>query len=159
MAQEIFSGAITVVSASYSGDTGATFSTDRGRAGIFGPYRDLLVSTQHRAPVRDSLAELLYGENETLIAAKDLRNDRSVTRRTGDTVTYVHIMFDRHQVVYAECLPGPQTTNLFKQPVITGICRVFPKLDPVTGQGYSGTARRTLHNFEAQLLLSGAQAT
>ena len=35
-------------------------------------------------------------------AIKDLVNDRSVTRRSGGSVTYVHLMFDRHQVIYSE---------------------------------------------------------
>jgi len=93
-----------------------------------------------------------------------LLNDRSVTRRDGGTITYVHLMFDRHQVIYSEglptesFLPGPQTTSLFEQPVVEEICRIFPELDPMTGQGYSGTARRTLRKFEAQLLMSSAQA-
>jgi len=134
------------------------------RAGTFGAHRDLLVSPQHRVLVRDSLAELLFGEDEVLVAAKDLLNDRSVTRRSGGTVTYVHLMFDQHQVIYSEglatesFLPGPQTTNLFEQPVVDEICRIFPELNPVTGQGYSGAARRTLRRFEAQLLMSGALA-
>jgi len=134
------------------------------RAGTFGAHRDLLVSPQHRVLVRDSLAELLFGEDEVLVAAKDLLNDRSVTRRSGGTVTYVHLMFDQHQVIYSEglatesFLPGLQTTNLFEQSVVDEICRIFPESNPVTGQGYSGAARRTLRRFEAQLLMSGALA-
>lgn len=134
------------------------------RAGTFGPHRDLLVSPQHRVLVRDSLAELLFGEDEVLVSAKDLLNDRSVTRRCGGSVTYVHLMFDRHQVIYSEgletesFLPGPQTTECFDQPIIDEICTIFPELDPLTGQGYSTAARRTLRRYEAQLLMSGALA-
>ena len=128
------------------------------RSGTFGAHRDLLVSPQHRILVRDSLAELLFGEDEVLVAARDLLNDRSVTRRCGGTVTYVHLMFDRHQVIYSEgvptesFLPGPQTTCLFEQPVVDEICRLFPELNPLTGEGYGGAVRRTLRRFEAQLL-------
>lgn len=134
------------------------------RAGTFGPHRDLLVSPQHRVLVRDSLAELLFGEDEVLISAKDLLNDRSVTRRCGGQVTYVHLMFDRHQVIFSEgletesFLPGPQTTECFDQPIIDEICSIFPELDPMTGQGYSSAARRTLRRYEAQLLMSGTKA-
>ena len=141
-------------------DAQENFAPIHIRAGTFGDHGDLLVSPQHRILVRDSLAELLFGEDEVLVAAKDLLNDRSVTRRTGGTVTYVHLMFDRHQVIYSEglatesFLPGPQTTNLFDQPVLDEICTIFPELDPSTGQGYSGAARRTLRKFEAQLLMS-----
>jgi len=140
------------------------FAPIRIRAGTFGEHGDLLLSPQHRVLVRDSLAELLFGEDEVLVAAKDLLNDRSVLRRAGGMVTYVHLMFDRHQVIYSEglptesFLPGPQTTNLFEQPVVDEICTIFPDLNPTTGEGYSGAARRTLRRFEAQLLMAHAQA-
>ena len=140
------------------------FAPIRIRAGTFGTHGDLLLSPQHRVLVCDSLAELLFGEGEVLIAAKDLLNDRSVTRQCGGAVTYVHLMFDRHQVIYSEglptesFLPGPQTTNLFEQPVVDEICTIFPELDPTTGDGYGATARRTLRRFEAQLLMANARA-
>jgi Hint domain len=136
------------------------FAPVRIRAGTFGAHGDLLVSPQHRILVRDSLAELLFGETEVLVAARDLLNDRSVTRHCGGSVTYVHLMFDRHQVIYSEglatesFLPGPQTSNCFEQLVIDEICGIFPELDPATGQGYGQAARRTLRRYEAQLLLS-----
>jgi len=140
------------------------FAPIRIRAGTFGAHGDLLLSPQHRILVRDSLAELLFGEQEVLIAAKDLLNDRSVIRRCGGMVTYVHLMFDRHQVIYSEglptesFLPGPQTTCLFEQPIVDEICTIFPELDPTTGEGYSGAARRTLRGFEARLLMANARA-
>jgi hypothetical protein len=136
----------------------------RIRANTFGSHGDLMVSPQHRVLVRDSLAELLFGEAEVLVAAKDLVNGRTVTRQPGGTVTYVHVMFDRHQVIYSEglptesFLPGPQTTNLFEQPLIDEICTIFPELDPLTGLGYSTAVRRTLKAYEAQLLTSAERA-
>jgi len=128
------------------------------RKGTFGSHEDLLVSPQHRVLVRDSLAELLFGEAEVLVAAKDLLNDRSVTRRPGGEVTYVHLMFDRHQVIFSEgletesFLPGPQTTKLLEQPAVDEICALFPELDPATGEGYGSAARPTLKSYEARLL-------
>ena len=88
---------------------------------------------------------------------------RSITKVQGGDVTYVHLMFDMHQVVYSQgletesFLPGPQTTNLFEQQVVDEICRLFPELDPNTGNGYSPAARRTLRHFEAQLLTNNAK--
>ena len=110
------------------------------------------------------LAELLFGEAEVLVAAKDLVNDNSITRRTGGTVDYVHLLFDRHQVVYSEGLAtesfllGPQTTQSFERDIVKEICAIFPELDPATGDGYSAAARRTLRHFEAQVLLSQDKA-
>lgn len=134
------------------------------RAGTFGDHRDILLSPQHRVLLRDALAELLFGEDEVLVAARDLLNDLSVTRRSGGRVTYVHLMFDRHQVICSEgletesFLPGPQTTSQFEAPVVAEICRLFPDLDPSSGRGYGAAARRTLRAYEAQLLLRGQWA-
>ncbi|GGH28048.1 Hint domain-containing protein [Cribrihabitans marinus] len=134
------------------------------RAGTFGDHRQLLVSPQHRVLVRDGLAELLFGEAEVLVAAKDLVNGHSVTRREGGEVTYVHLMFDAHQVVYSDglptesFLPGPQTSSLFERQALDEICALFPELDPQTGAGYGPAARRTLRSYEAQLLATAQHA-
>ncbi len=132
----------------------------RIRAGTFGSHRELMVSPQHRVLIRDSLADLLFGDAEVLVAAKDLVNDHSVRRIEGGQITYVHLLFDRHQVVFSEGLPtesffpGPQTTKAFEAEIIDEICTIFPELDPMTGEGYSPTARRALRSFEARLLLA-----
>lgn len=130
--------------------------------GTLGPHRTLLVSPQHRVLIRDSLAELLFGEGEVLVAAKDLVNDRTIRPVEGGDVTYVHFLFDRHQVVFSEglptesFLPGPQTTRLFEKDIVEEILTIFPELDPMTGAGYSPSARRTLKPFEARVLLGAA---
>jgi hypothetical protein len=63
------------------------------RANTLGQHRDLLVSPLHRVLIKDILAELLFGEAEVLVAARDLVNDRSIRRRAGGEVTYVHLLF------------------------------------------------------------------
>lgn len=134
------------------------------REGTFGPHRKLLVSPQHRVLVRDSLAELLFGDAEVLVAAKDLVNDRSVRVREGGMVDYVHILFDKHQLVSSagltteSFLPGPQSTQMFEQAILEEIGAIFPEIDPRTGEGYSHAARRMLKSYEAQLLLSSQAA-
>ena len=91
-------------------------------------------------------------------------NDRSILRQECDSVTYVHILFDKHQVIYSEglttesFLPGPQTTNLVEQPLIDGICTVFPKLDPHSGDGYGPAVRPGLRKFKARALLAAGLA-
>ena len=132
-------------------------------AHTFGVHRTLLVSPQHRVLIRDTLAELLFGESEVLVAAKYLLNDCTVTRKVGGTVDYVHLLFDEHQVVFSEGLPtesfqpGPQTTQDFEQDVIDELRQIFPDLDPRTGHGYGPSARLTLKAHEAHVLLSGAR--
>ena len=92
------------------------------------------------------------------MAARDLVNDHSITRRTGGQVTYVHLLFDRHQVVFSEgletesFLPGPQTASSFEAEAVAEIYSIFPELDPESGTGYPMAARRTLKRYEAELL-------
>lgn len=127
-------------------------------ADTFGKHGALKLSPLHRVLVKDAIAELLFAESEVLIAAKDLVNDTSVRRCLGQTVTYVHLLFDRHQVVYSEglatesFLPGPQTTNSFEQDITREICAIFPEIDPETGLGYGPSARRALKRHEAHLM-------
>lgn len=134
------------------------------RANTFGDHRDVLVSPLHRVLIRDNMAELLFGESEVLVAARDLVNDRSVRRREGGEVTYVHLLFDRHQVVFSDgletesFLPGPQTTKSFEREIVAEISAIFPELDTETGSGYSPAARRTLKRYEADLLRAGKVA-
>ncbi|MEL6700954.1 MAG: Hint domain-containing protein, partial [Pseudomonadota bacterium] len=110
------------------------------RAGALGDHRTLLVSPHHRILIRDLLSELLFGEPEVLVSAKDLVNDRSIRPREGGEVTYVHMLFDQHEIVFSEglatesFLPGPQTADCFEQAVLDEICDIFPELDPNTGE-------------------------
>lgn len=127
-------------------------------AGTFGDHKTLRVSPLHRILIKDTMAELLFGEPEVLVAAKELINDSSVRVREGGEVTYVHLLFDQHQVVVSNglesesFLPGGQITNLFEEEAVTEICSLFPELDPETGQGYGPAARRILRKHEAALL-------
>jgi hypothetical protein len=136
------------------------FAPIRIRANTFGTHDNLMVSPEHRILIRDYLAELLFGEQEVLVSAKDLVNDKTITRCVGGDVTYVHLMFDRHQVVYSaglateSFLPGPQTAKSFEREIVEEICTLFPEIDPDTGLGYSPAARRVLRHFEAKLLVS-----
>jgi hypothetical protein len=140
------------------------FAPIRIAADTFGRHHELWVSPLHRVLIRDALSELLFGEREVLVAARDLVNDHSVRRIEGGSVEYVHIMFDRHQVVYSEglptesFLPGPQIRNSFEAEIVAEICTLFPEIDPDTGAGYSPAARRTLKRHEALVLMAQGRA-
>jgi hypothetical protein len=54
-------------------------------AGTFGLHRRLVVSPQHRVLLTHWMAELMFGEDEVLVAAKDLVNDCSVRIVEGGT--------------------------------------------------------------------------
>ena len=128
----------------------------------FGSHGEILVSPLHRILVRGPLAELYFGDEEVLVAAKDLVNGRTVRRVEGGTVDYVHLLFDRHQVIQSNglrsesFLPGSLTGQLFETEAIREICSIFPELDPETGSGYGPAARRMLKAHEAGLLMRAA---
>ena len=143
--------------------TGA-FAPIRITAGTFGEHRTLTVSPLHRILIRDRRAELLFGEAEVLVAARDLVDDARVRAMPGGSVEYVHLLFDQHQVVFSEglptesFLPGPQMDRSFEAEIVAEICTLFPELDPATGGGYGAAARRTLRRYEARLLQLSAAA-
>jgi len=130
----------------------------RIRENALGDHGEIMVSPLHRILVKDALAELMFGEAEVLIAARDLVNDRSVRAVEGGEVEYVHLLFDKHQVIYSEglatesFLPGPQTTKSFEAEVCAEICAIFPELDLTTGEGYGPAARPLLKRYEAEAL-------
>lgn len=138
------------------------FAPIRFAAGAYGAARELLLSPLHRVLVRDPVAELLFGEAEVLVAAKDLVDGTRVVVREGGMVEYVHILFDRHHIVFSEelasesFLPGPQVLGSMEHQVQAEICALFPEIDPATGEGYSPAARRMLRSYEARLLQSMA---
>lgn len=79
------------------------FAPIRFKAGSLDNDRDLLVSAQHKMLLTGWKAELYFGETEVLIAAKYLCNDKDVHRDTNmGTVHYLHLLFDRHEVIYAD---------------------------------------------------------
>ncbi len=133
----------------------------RIKAGTFGDHATLMVSPQHRVLIRDPLAELMFGEQEVLVAAKDLVNDVSIRVVPGGMVEYIHLFFDRHQIVFSEglatesYLPGAQTANGFEQKIMAELRAIFPKLDMAAEAILS--ARPSLRSYEAQALIRAAQ--
>jgi hypothetical protein len=140
------------------------FAPIRIAANTLGRHSELLVSPQHRVLIRDALAELLFGEREVLVSAKDLVNDTSIRPVFGGDVVYVHILFDEHQVVFSEglatesFLPGPHTTRGFEREIVAEMRAIFPELDPETGAGFPVAARRALRPYEARLLVGFGEA-
>ncbi|MCB2130161.1 MAG: choice-of-anchor L domain-containing protein [Rhodobacteraceae bacterium] len=136
----------------------------RIKAGTFGRHGTLLVSPQHRVMLRNSYAELLFGDTEVLIAAKDLVDGGDVAIVEGGMVDYVHLLFDRHQVVYSQglatesFLPGPQVLGSCEADMLAEIQSLFPDLDPRTGAGYGPAARPMLKTHEARVLLAEGNA-
>ncbi|KUF10603.1 Hint domain-containing protein [Pseudoponticoccus marisrubri] len=133
-------------------------------AGAMGDHDALRVSPQHRILVQDVMAHLLFEDPEVLAAARHLVNGQSIRVVEGGQVTYVHLLFDRHEIIRANgllsesFLPGPQTASVFARETLEEIVALFPELDPATGAGYGPAARRILRRHEAALLRGGRAA-
>ncbi len=132
------------------------------KAGALGegvPQRDMMVSPNHRMLVTSELAEVMFGESEVLVAAKHLISLDGVETAPVSKVSYIHMMFDRHEVVLADgCwaesfLPGQQAMAGIKSDQKQEILDLFPELVDVRGLRNFEAARRLLKAHEAHLLM------
>ncbi len=85
-----------------------------GSLGIGLPERDLLVSRQHRMLVQSKIAERMFGESDVLVPAIKLTELPGIfVDETVKEVEYFHLLFDQHEVIYAE---GAPTESLYTGP-------------------------------------------
>lgn len=79
-------------------------------AGAFGPdmpQRDLLVSPQHRMLLSSKIVQRVCGAPQALVAATRLTDLPGIERDISvPSVTYFHLVFDAHEVIYAEGAPS-----------------------------------------------------
>ncbi|MBI1418535.1 MAG: hypothetical protein GC146_15065 [Limimaricola sp.] len=134
------------------------FAPIRLRPGVVsGLETDLLVSPQHRMLFTGYRAELLFGTSEVLVAAKHLVDGTSVTVEAGGSVTYIHVMFDEHEIIYAEGAPsesfhpGHIGLSAVGDAAREELFTLFPALRSAP-ESYGATARRALKAREAGLI-------
>lgn len=131
------------------------------RKGTFGPHDTIRVSPNHRILIASEWADLLFGTTEVLAKAKHLVDGRAVRRVTGGEVTYVHLLFDRHEIVTANGLPsesyypGEATMAGFDAETQAEVLRLFPHLARGAA-GYGPLARMEVRAREARLLVGAA---
>jgi len=133
----------------------------RFRVGALGqgrPDADLLVSPQHRMLVRGRAAQALFNTDEVLVAAQDLLNHRSICiDHALRDVTYVHILLERHSVVWANGLesesfhPAQTALSMIDPDQRADLLHLMPGLADHP-HSYGDPARRTVSAFEAALL-------
>jgi hypothetical protein len=131
----------------------------RIRAGAFGPgrpARDTHVSQQHRLLITGWRAELLFGEGEVLVAARHLLDGAGVSLACDlASVTYVHLMFDGHEVVFANgleaesFLPGPGAMAGVEADLRAELLALFPDL---ADEDAPRPARALLKGWEGAML-------
>ncbi|MDJ0626981.1 MAG: Hint domain-containing protein [Rhodobacter sp.] len=128
-------------------------------AGVLGNYASLLVSPQHAMLVGDA-----HGmADEALARAKHLAEIAGPVRiaQGKKRVTYTHLMFARHQVIFANgaatesFYPGPQSLKMFPERIVREIKAAVPGLgdQPLT-KAYGPPARPYLKRREVLKQLS-----
>ncbi len=135
----------------------------RIKAGSLGPNlpeRDMMLSPNHRVLVSNDKTSLYFEESEVLVAAKHLTGLQGVDVVNVPQTTYIHMMFDHHEVVLSDGAwtesfqPGDYSLAGIGNAQRTEIFELFPELESVTGlEGYQA-ARRSLRKHEARVLFS-----
>lgn len=70
--------------------------------GTLNNENDLIVSPNHRLFIYQRVDEIGAGRSEVLVKAKHLVNGDSVTVQDGGFVDYFQLLFDDHQIIFAE---------------------------------------------------------
>ena len=130
-----------------------------GALGAGLPDADMRVSRQHRVLVRDWRSELMFGqEGGVLAAAFTLCNDGDIREeRPATSVTYYHMAFDHHEIVYANGVetesfnPAERTVSAMDEAARQELLALFPELEMGGGFAY-GSARAQLRRHEGSLM-------
>jgi Hint domain len=122
------------------------------------PERDLMLSPNHRVLVGNDRTALEFNESEVLVAAKHLIGGNSVRSIDSIGTTYIHFMFDRHEVVLSDGIwsesfqPTDNSLKGFGNSQRAEIFEIFPDLQSAQGRAAYGSARKSLTKEEAALL-------
>lgn len=122
-----------------------------------GAMDDLTVSPQHRMLIKGYQAELLFGQSEVLVPAVHLVDGKDVVCEARDSVTYIHIMFEQHEIIFANGIPAESFhpaafgVDTLAEDARAELFELFPELRS-NMNGYGPTARMALKAREAKVL-------
>lgn len=124
--------------------------------GAMGNTRDLWVSQQHRMLIAGWRAQLFCGQDEVFVPAIKLVNNRDIRVMPGGRVSYYHLLFVAHEVVFSEGIP---TESFFPGARLddnafaawTEAQALFPELANSIPEG-EVTARHVVRGSVAQIL-------
>ncbi len=128
--------------------------------GVLGNVRELVVSQNHRMLLHGAKAELMFGQPEVLVAAKHLVDHQKIRIVEQAQVHYFHLLFDHHQIIFAEGCPteslhlGQEALKTVGAQTRDEIITLFPEL---AGRSASGDlSRYALKHYEAHALRRSA---
>ena len=131
--------------------------------GAIGNTRRLVLSQEHRVFLSSARAQLLFGTDGVLIAAKHLTDLPGVAIVPQPRITYTHFMFDTHQIV---CSDGVWTESFFlSNTAVRGLdaaarselLSIYPELSRAQ-QDFGALAAMAVSGREAAVLCAGLQA-
>jgi hypothetical protein len=131
------------------------------RAGSFGfgaPTADLYVSPQHRLVVRHSFCELLFAEEEVLVAAKFLVGSLAEVAEVAGDVEYVHVLLQDHEILLGNGLasesfqPTRRMIDVMGSPARARLEAVIDTLDQ--DLLHRKDSLRSLRHHEAMVLMN-----
>ncbi len=129
-------------------------------SGTLNNTSDLLVSPAHRMFIADWRAEMLFGLDEVLVSAANLVRGDTIYRAPRPTITYYHILLDRHEIIFAngaatesfhltrEAVDAAEFGDVEEGAVAMEIARIFPELLMCA----SSAARPIMKGYEARAL-------
>jgi hypothetical protein len=126
--------------------------------GAIGNSETLQVSPRHRMLVGGWRAEMMFGTSEILVPALHLVNGDTIFQAPVEAVEYLHVMFDRHEIIIANGSPSEsfhpteRCLSIFEQQTRDEILSIFPELEWCV-ESYGETARLCIDGHEARALL------
>lgn len=99
------------------------------------PEKDLMVSRQHRMLIKSKIALRMFGCHEILVPAiKLIGMDGIDILEDQDAVEYFHILFDEHEIIYANNTPsesfylGDQALDTVSKEQLQELKTLFPEI-------------------------------
>ena len=143
---------------------GRTIAAGRGTrapvaiaTGALGNTAPLILSPDHRVLLTGWRCAMVAGTPEIFAAAKDLVNERDITRLTCKEITYYHLAFDQHEIVCTSGLlsesfhPETMAPHAMTARSRAHLIATFPSLG-LSAKTYGPHARPQVQSYEARLL-------
>ncbi|MDQ2065636.1 Hint domain-containing protein [Xinfangfangia sp. CPCC 101601] len=121
------------------------------------PARQMRVSPQHRILLQGARAEMLFGDEEVLVAALHLCGHAGITQELGRGVDYIHVMCARHEILRSDGIwtesfqPAASMLDAMEEGPRQELAILFPELLQ-DGTAFPA-ARITLKAHEARVLI------
>lgn len=138
------------------------FAPIRIRAGTLHNENDLLVSPDHRLFIYQRSDALGAGRHELLVRARHLLNGDTVVQEDGGFVEYYQLLFDTHQIIYAEgiaaetLLLDTRTSAALPRELTEKLAKTLPGHTKRAHQGFEVSETLLDHPDAARLLKSAS---